>query len=483
MRCLALAQACLAEGGQAHFLMSREGSSLAQRILDEGAQVSYLSTQGGSEVDAQAAIALANSWQADWVVVDGYHFGDEYQKWLKNAGLKVLAIDDYGHASHCWADVVLNQNITADEALYSSREPYTRLLLGTRYVLLRKEFWPWRDWQRQILPVATKVLVTLGGSDPDNVTLSIMQALQKAQVEGLEAVVVIGGSNPHYKQLEQAINGTETSITLKQNVSNMPELMAWADFAITAGGSTCWETAFMELPSLVMVTAENQRKIVQRLASLNQIISIGTGTNLALEVDLLTSSLENLSKDFLARQSIRALSRPLVDGLGSFKVIKSLENEDIILRSVDMQDSQILWDWANEKGVRESSFSPEKIEWNRHIEWLKEKIGDKKCSIYIALLSKSKVPIGQIRFDVVEDKNAIVDISVDSKFRGLGYGEKILRKGIDNAFKLPTIETLIAFVKTSNYPSMKIFECSGFKATGKKTIKGHDSFCYRLNRG
>lgn len=36
----------------------------------------------------------------------------------------------------------------------------------------------------------------------------------------------------------------------------MPELMAWADLSIAAGGSTNWELAFMGLPSLVITIAD-----------------------------------------------------------------------------------------------------------------------------------------------------------------------------------------------------------------------------------
>ncbi|MBE9138810.1 UDP-2,4-diacetamido-2,4,6-trideoxy-beta-L-altropyranose hydrolase [Nodosilinea sp. LEGE 07088] len=322
MRCLALAQACLAEGGQTHFLMGREGANLAQRILNEGAQVSYSSAQGGSEADAQQAIALAKTLQTDWVVVDGYHFGAEYQKWLKDVGLKVIAFDDYGHASHYWADVVLNQNITAEEGLYSSREPYTKLLLGTRYVLLRKEFWPWRNWQRQIPPVASKVLVTLGGSDPDNVTLTVMQALQKSEIQGLEAAVVVGGSNPHYGELAQTVEGWEGSITLRQNVTNMPELMAWADVAITAGGSTCWETAFMGLPSLVIVIAANQRESALKLRDLRLSTTLEIAQPSPGE---LVKSVRDLV--YLPPETCRDLSdrlRKLVDGYGSSHVCGTL---------------------------------------------------------------------------------------------------------------------------------------------------------------
>lgn len=53
-----------------------------------------------------------------------------------------------------------------------------------------------------------RVLVTLGGGDPENYTLEVIQAIQKADVPGLEATVVIGASNPHSNVLEAAIGQT-----------------------------------------------------------------------------------------------------------------------------------------------------------------------------------------------------------------------------------------------------------------------------------
>ena len=44
-------------------------------------------------------------------MVDGYDFGSKYQADLKSQGLKVLFIDDNGHADYYPADLVLSQNI------------------------------------------------------------------------------------------------------------------------------------------------------------------------------------------------------------------------------------------------------------------------------------------------------------------------------------------------------------------------------------
>ena len=59
---------------------------------------------------------------------------------LHAAGLRLLAVDDYGQVDHFLADFVSNQSNTGTRQLiYSSREPYTRLLLGARHAMLRQD--------------------------------------------------------------------------------------------------------------------------------------------------------------------------------------------------------------------------------------------------------------------------------------------------------------------------------------------------------
>lgn len=320
MRCLALAQAWQEAGGKAHFALASATPVLEARLTSEGMNLTRLNAPPGSAEDATQTIALARKLAAVWVVVDGYHFGADYQQAIKAAGLRLLFIDDYGHADHYCADIVLNQNIYADESLYARRAPGVELLLGTRYALLRREFWPWCGWKREIPPVARKVLVTMGGADPNNVTLKVIQALQQTDIAELQARVVVGGGNPHLRELEYAIRNTQHAIRLIHNASNMPELMAWADVAISAGGSTCWELAFMGLPILVVILAENQCLIAQELATAKIAHKLGWHTQIT--ADQIAHSLQTLTQADLVSMSERG--QQLVDGRGSNRVVEQV---------------------------------------------------------------------------------------------------------------------------------------------------------------
>ncbi|MDB9312962.1 UDP-2,4-diacetamido-2,4,6-trideoxy-beta-L-altropyranose hydrolase [Spirulina sp. CS-785/01] len=320
MRCLALAQAWQALAGKAIFAVATDIGTLQTRLDIEGIAVYSLSVCSGSVEDSQAVISLAQQLGVSYVVVDGYQFGGDYQQQLKAAGLKVLFIDDYGHADYYCADWVLNQNLSAHEGLYPHREATTQLLLGTGYALLRREFWQWQGWQQECPPVARKILVSLGGGDPENVTLKVMQALSAVQVEGLEVVVVVGGSNPHYSQLADVAKQSCFPMMLKRNVTNMPELMAWADVAVAAGGSTNWELAFMGLPSIILTVAENQSAIAQQLGKMG--ITISLGWYHQQTVHQLTNTVAELLPALEQRQQMSIRGRKLVDGLGSQRVVE-----------------------------------------------------------------------------------------------------------------------------------------------------------------
>ena len=329
MRMIALGQAWQAQGGEVHFLCAEITPALEQRLASEGFHLSRIHATLGSQEDLSETLHLiSETLQADRqnarVVLDGYHFGSDYQLGIKAAGFKLLVVDDYGHADFYHADWVLNQNISAREELYAKRSPDTKLLLGPKFAMLRKEFLAYKGWQREIAPVAKKILVTLGGSDPDNVTLKAIQALIDLH---LHVKVVVGGSNPHLREIENFIQSQNDSTALIEvivNATNMPELMAWADVAVAAAGSTCWEMAFMGLPSMFVILAENQVEIAMQLDAEGFGICLGNGVGLKNKKLAQAISTHARNENFL--QTISELARKMVDGLGAQRLVIQMQD-------------------------------------------------------------------------------------------------------------------------------------------------------------
>ena len=138
-----------------------------------------------------------------WTVLDGYNFDPAYQKQVKDADHRLMVIDDIAHLDRYYADVVLNQNIYATELQYAC-ELQSRLLLGRSTFCCGSESGPGEAGSGRCLKLARKILVTLGGSDPDNKTREVMRALSEIDIDGIEVIFVAGASNPHTEELQSA---------------------------------------------------------------------------------------------------------------------------------------------------------------------------------------------------------------------------------------------------------------------------------------
>lgn len=326
MRCIALAQAWKKRGGEVTFISYAETPWLHQHILKEGFNLVpiqfYYPDPFDLEVTLDFLFNLRTSNQDQpLLVADGYHFNSDYQNAIKEKGYKLLVIDDYNHLPFYQADILLNQNINAQELRYSCSEN-TLLLLGCEYAMLRREFLQYKGLKRKIPDKARNILVTMGGADFNNVTLKILKAIYLLNDPDIESKVIIGPANPHRNVLEAWIKDHEIPVSLivSPPPENIPQLMLWADFAITAGGSTCWELAFMGVPSLIITVAKNQEGIGYGLEKAG--VARNLGWFLGIRPEKLSLEIKGTNKNI--REGMYKKSKKLVDGLGTKRILDEI---------------------------------------------------------------------------------------------------------------------------------------------------------------
>jgi UDP-2,4-diacetamido-2,4,6-trideoxy-beta-L-altropyranose hydrolase len=309
---------------------------LKKRLVDEGYLISFLPAEidPGSEVDARFTAKLAEERRANTVVVDGYHFLTSYQRLLISAKLKLLYIDDLAQCDYYCADFVLNQNPSANKSLYSNCEPHTKLLLGSSYVLLRCEFLAYKKTHgaSAIAPLANKILVTMGGSDKDNVTGTAMEALSFApRPMALDVTVVIGAGNKHAARLQkfakQLSEAGAHKFTTRVNATEMPALLGTSDLVISAGGTTVWEAAYLARATAVIITADNQVAGMEHFARQGAIKLLGRQQDLTSRI--LFEPLVDLIKDAAGRTQIADQAASIIDGLGAKRVVQELSPKSI----------------------------------------------------------------------------------------------------------------------------------------------------------
>lgn len=139
----------------------------------------------------------------------------------------------------------------------------------------------------------------------------------------------------------------------------------------------------------------------------------------------------------------------------------------LYLRKATEKDVDILFKWANDEVVRKNSFCTEKIKYEDHLAWFDKLLKDSnRMQFILEQNDEGQINlIGQIRISLEEDGNqAEIGYSVDSSYRGMGYGKQMLRMAAAELQRdYPDINRLIAKVKPNNVASYKAFIDTGFE--------------------
>ena len=278
MRCLTLAQRLMGDGAEVEFICRKHQGNLIEMIRSRGITVFDLEIHAenvtdhslshsqwlGStqEQDARDCINVLNAKRIDWFVVDHYALDKNWHNMIRPYVTKILVIDDLADKNfEC--DVVLNQNLGSNEKDYIDKTPNNcQLWLGCDYSMLRLEFENLRPEaleKRKNTKEIKKILVSVGGSDNQNLTYDILQDLD----DQFDITVVLGLVSPHNEMIQNYAK--DKNIRVLINVNNMAELMLEADLAIGAGGASSWERCCLGLPTLLFIVAENQRAVAKIL--------------------------------------------------------------------------------------------------------------------------------------------------------------------------------------------------------------------------
>jgi UDP-2,4-diacetamido-2,4,6-trideoxy-beta-L-altropyranose hydrolase len=474
MRCLALAQEWITRGGAVYLYTHADSPGILERLKKENIQIYKPENAPGSREEAQEIKGHATNARVSWMVVDGYHFSIEYLSELKESRTRLLVIDDLADNKNVPADIVLNPNAYAIPSMYPQCD---HVLAGAKYTLLRREFIDSRRMRAPEPAVARKVLVTMGGGDIHNVTLKVITMLAEGGIPGLKFEVVLGSANPQEAEMRRLFSG-EKRISLHVNPANLPDLMRGADMAISASGSTCWEMLHIGVPLMVILTADNQKKVAAELAAL------GLAEVLGEHHELSSANFCRQFSEFISdkprRHRMSVEGRNLIDGFGASRIVEAMSLHPLSVRTAREEDATLYWQWANDPEVRSSAFHSEYIEWKDHVKWFHKKLGDPECLMAV-VLDASGEPLGQVRFER-EAGRATLDFSISSGHRGKGFGAAVLRLATGLFFEDSNSKRAEAWVKKTNFRSQRAFLKAGFKLFDEREMHREAAAGYSLGR-
>jgi UDP-2,4-diacetamido-2,4,6-trideoxy-beta-L-altropyranose hydrolase len=261
MRCLALAQSLVAQRHEVIFAISERSLPLCQsRVVILGKVVTLPNSCSDSE--AQWLTKQCEDLAVDWLVLDGYEFQQDYRFALRSAVFKLAVFDDINDSGALYADLVINGAPNAELINYQQTAANAVLAVGEYYRILRPEFLQLADksWSGR-----NCMTLMFGGSDPLNLTLSLLNLLEKSALS-MPIVVITGAAYGHLANLEKWLTTSTLAIQHLHDCQNMAEVLSKTCLAVSAAGGAQFELLACATPAILLVTAKNQLFASQQAA-------------------------------------------------------------------------------------------------------------------------------------------------------------------------------------------------------------------------
>jgi len=352
MRCITLARELSNRGDAVTFVTRQHAGHMAERIEEWGFRVLRLAPPDepegaearrvdpdhhsawlgvGQEEDAMEVLrVLDGEGDIDWVIADHYSLGVRWESALRERAGAIAVFDDLADRRHD-VDLLVDQTAGRRPHEYRALVPrHSRLLLGPMYAPLRPEFARLREEalaRRRQRRQSQRLLVMMGGFDPDDATSVVLEGLAEATLpKGTRVEVVMGADAPGLHRVRALAAEVPWPTTVASSVTDVAERMAAADLAIGAAGTTSWERCCLGLPSVVMTIAANQSRIAAELAEAGAAIRLGDLRDNRGRPERIGYEVAGLLADSgrLARMSEAAAG--VVDGLGAQRLARALHS-------------------------------------------------------------------------------------------------------------------------------------------------------------
>lgn len=463
-RCLALADALAAAGIDVTFTINDTAKDAADSLWGNRFRTVCVETGTGtalaSEMELTAELArLQVVFQAgvDWLIVDHYQRDARYEAEARGWARNIIAIDDL-RRPHA-ADIVVDAAPGRLSTDYAMLAPDALRLCGAAYAFLKPGFADLRAaYGDRDVSSGRKLslLVSLGGTDPQDILPSLLRMLAPVG-QVAEIAVVVSRAAKNLARIRNA--AADIGATLLVDHNDMPSLLARTDIAIGAGGVSALERCCLGVPSLLLQIAENQADTIAGLVE----AGAAERVDWPISGNALVAATMALLNDKERCAAMAAAGRQLCDGRGASRTAVSIaypqfdrSGRRLHLRPVTAADTVMIFDWQCQPGARRFSRSPEPPAWDSHLSWSLRMLA--RTDILYEIILRENEPTGVLRLEPREDGYEI-SILVSSDCGGHGIASGALRL----ARHLVPNRPLLAFIKPENAASRAAFAKAGFQ--------------------
>ncbi len=165
------------------------------------------------------------------------------------------------------------------------------------------------------------LLVTMGGSDPQGLTLRAAQALKPLDPI-FRIRFVIGTGMKHAAKIGAAVAGLKSNYETVEGADDLATEYAAADLALCAFGVTAYELAAFGVPAIYLCLSEDHARSASAFEAAGMGISLGVAAHVAAG-DIL-ANVRALMNDAGRRREMRNAGLATIDGHGAARIAADL---------------------------------------------------------------------------------------------------------------------------------------------------------------
>ena len=255
-----------------------------------------------------------SSLQIKFIIIDMREFSEILSKKLKKYNFKILILDD-AWCKNIYADILVNPTPILQYHKYKQIDKNCKLFLGPKFWIIQKNF---KKYIKSISEIKFKkkynVVITMGGSDPYNITQKILESLKYA--ENINLTILFG---PFFEKNKiKEIKNIYPNLKFYHNPTNPLIIFKKSDIVISSGGNTLFELAMLGVPTICIPIIKHQIPYSEFFENLGFSINLGkwnTKKSVVLKENLIF-----ILKNTQIRKNMSRIGRKFSDGNGGFRI-------------------------------------------------------------------------------------------------------------------------------------------------------------------
>jgi len=378
--------------------------------------------------ELEQLVKIASSNKYDQIIIDHYGIDWVIEKELSKYTNKLTVISDIYEYKH-WCDEFINYNCDDIKLLQElNLNPNTIIKCGSEHVIINKKF---KQYKKTLFrSKIEKMCIMLGGSDPFNYTLQILQQINDIIIKNnIQVYVIIGKANGNIDSIIEFTQKSSNYILLFDiNYDELIKLYLNIDLCIGSLSITAYERLYLNVPQICIKIVDNQN--IQQLQEFN----ICQINDLKNKIDYIY----NMNNIYL----------------------KNI----ILCNSNDQESVRII---RNTLSIKNNMYSDHDITLDEHFNWIKSLELNSKQKVFIIYKESEVIGIISVNnYDIIHKKTDWA-FYIDEKQRG-GIGKALEFFFINYMFNILNVEKINCEIIETNNIVVNMHKHFCFKVEGFK---------------